>query len=77
MRRVQIALTRNPLSLVGALLVTFSSAIILTLFILEMVGFEGGPYIGILAYLVFPAIFLLGLILIPLGIRADRRRARR
>ena len=77
MRRFQIAVTRNPLSLLGALLATFSAAIVLTLFVLEMVGFDGGPYIGILAYLVFPALLLLGLILIPLGVRSERRRARR
>ena len=73
MRKLQIAFTRNPLSLAGALAATFSAAIILTLFILEMVGFEGGPYIGILAYLVFPAILLIGLIAIPIGVRRERR----
>ena len=77
MRKLQIAITRNPLSLIGALLATFSGAIIVMLVVLELIGFQLGPYTGILAFLVFPAILLLGLVLIPIGIRADRRRARR
>jgi hypothetical protein len=59
----------------GAMMVTFSAAIVATLFLLELVGFEGGPYIGILAYLIFPAILLAGLVMIPIGIRRERIRA--
>jgi len=60
------ALTRNPISLVGTAITTASGASIVTLFALELVGFVGSPYIGILAYLIFPGIFLFGLILIPI-----------
>ncbi|MBT8207651.1 MAG: NapC/NirT family cytochrome c [Acidimicrobiia bacterium] len=77
MRKLLLALTRNPVSLAGALLATFSAAIILTLFLLQWVGFEGGPYIGILAYLIFPVFFGIGLILIPLGMRREKRRRSR
>lgn len=76
MRGFLLALTRNPVSLLGALLATFSAAITLTLFILQWIGFEGGPYIGILAYLIFPLFFVGGLILIPLGMRRERKRVR-
>ncbi len=75
MRNFVLALTRNPISMVGAAIVTFSSAIVFTLFLLEVVGFEGGPYIGILAYLIFPAVLAIGLILIPIGIRRENRHA--
>jgi hypothetical protein len=71
-----IALTRNPISLLGTAIVTASAILIVTLFTLELFGLRGGPYIGILAYLVFPAIFILGLLLIPIGIVRQRRRDR-
>jgi len=67
-------LTRHPLSLVGASLTTAAAVLILSVFILQLYGFEGGPYSGILAYLVLPGFFILGLILIPIGLRMQRRR---
>jgi len=70
------ALTRHPLGLLGTALVTASALLILTLTGLELVGLHGSPYIGILAYLVLPGIFLLGLLLIPLGVARARRRER-
>ena len=77
MKSFFIALTRNPISLVGAAVVTAAGILILTLFTLDLFGFEGSPYIGILAFLVLPGIFLLGLLLIPVGIARQRRRDRR
>lgn len=77
MRSFFIALTRNPISLVGAAIVTASAILIITLFILGLFGMEGSPYIGILAYIVLPAIFVFGLLLIPIGIARQRRKDRR
>ncbi len=77
MRRRLIALTRDPLSLLGSAITTASAVIFVSLFAMELAGFHGGPYIGILAYLILPALFLFGLVLIPLGIWRGRRRARR
>ena len=68
------AMTRHPLSLTGAAIATASAILFLTFFTLELVGFEGHPYFGILAYLVIPALFVLGLLLIPLGLRRARLR---
>jgi len=70
-------ITRNPLGMAGAVLTTISAVLFLTLFALEMVGFHGGPYIGILAFLIVPGLFLLGLVLIPLGLWRERVRQRR
>ncbi len=70
-------ITRNALGMAGAVLTTVSAILFLTLFALEQVGFHGGPYLGILAFLVIPGIFLFGLVLIPLGIWRDRARHRR
>ncbi len=77
MRNFIIALTRNTISLLGVSLVTVSAVLIVTLFTIELAGFVGNPYIGILAYLILPAFLLLGLALIPIGIIRERRRARR
>ena len=77
MKRFFIALTRNPISLLGTAITTASAVLIFALFAIELVGYRGGPYLGILAFLVLPAFFALGLILIPIGILRERRRARR
>jgi hypothetical protein len=74
MRSFFAALTRHPLSLAGTAIATAAAMLFLTFFALEIVGFEGHPYFGILSYLVVPALFVLGLVLIPLGLRRARRR---
>jgi hypothetical protein len=77
LRSFFIALTRNPISLLGAAIVTASGILIVTLFTLDLMGLEGSPYIGILAFLILPAIFIFGLILIPIGIARQRARDRK
>ena len=51
--------------------------LIVTLFAIELFGFLGNPYIGIIAFLILPGVFLVGLLLIPLGVARERKRARR
>jgi len=77
MRGFLVALTRSPIGLIGAAITTASAVLIITLFAIELFGFLGNPYVGILAYLVLPAVFLGGLGLIPLGLLRQRRLARR
>ena len=60
MRSFLIALTRNPISLTGAAVTTASAVLVVTLFTLELFGMHGGAYSGIIAYLILPAIFVLG-----------------
>ena len=69
------ALIRSPVSLIGTALAAASLTLILALFAIEVVGFEGGAYLGILTYLILPAICILGLLLIPLGIHRQRLQA--
>jgi len=71
------ALTRDPVSLTGTALALASLTVILALVLLHVLGFEGSPYLGILTFLVLPLLFLLGLLLVPVGILRQRRRARR
>jgi len=77
MKKRLIAITRDPISLLGVAITTASALLIICLFTFELVGFLGNPYIGILAYLVLPAIFVFGLCLIPIGMVRERRRSRR
>lgn len=77
MRDFFASLTRDPVSLLGAAITTVSALVFLALFALELVGFHGNPYLGILAYLILPALFILGLLLIPVGVWRDRRRRRK
>jgi hypothetical protein len=69
------AITRNFVSLIGAVMTTISATLFIMLFALELVGFRGGPYLGVLAYLILPGFFVLGLLLIPIGRAWELRRA--
>jgi len=69
------SLTRNPISLVGTALAVASATLIIALFLFELMGYAGSPYIGLITYLILPVFFILGLILIPIGILMQRRRA--
>jgi len=71
------SITRNATSLVGTALALASMILIVSLFFIEKLGFEGGPYLGILTYLILPMIFVLGLILIPVGAMIWRRKMHR
>ncbi len=68
---------QNPLSLIGVVLTT-SSAIALIGFWLYDFVLPGPPhpYVGILLFLILPGVFVLGLLLIPIGISLRRRKLR-
>lgn len=70
-------LTENLISLCGTILTMISATLILSLIALELFGFHGGPYTGILVYLVFPGVFVGGLFLIPIGHWWQHRRERK
>jgi nitrate/TMAO reductase-like tetraheme cytochrome c subunit len=68
------AVTGNLLSLIGTILIAVSLLLIVALLIVQSLGFEGGAYIGIITFLMLPMAFLLGLVLVPLGLWWQRRR---
>jgi NapC/NirT cytochrome c family protein len=68
---------RNPISVAGAIIVTIAAALFLTVFAIDLLGIETNPYVGIIFFLIVPAVFVLGLALIPLGGAIERRRRRR
>src|SRR5260370_21929739 len=67
-------LGQNPITLTGAV-VTTSTALTTIAFWFYDVYLPGPPhpYIGLLVFLILPGIFVLGLLLIPLGIWLRRR----
>jgi len=67
---------KTQLGMLGASLAAVSGTLIVGLAVLAMLGYVGSPYIGIFAFLVLPGVFVLGLLLIPLGSWAARRRER-
>ncbi len=62
----------NSLTLFGATLVTFAAGAIVLLLILGAVGVAKSAYLGILTFLVFPVVFVAGLLIIPLGVLWQR-----
>ena len=67
---------QNPVSMVGVTLTTTAALLFLVVFLADLFGMHTNPYVGILFFILFPALFLLGLVLIPIGSwQARRRRA--
>ena len=76
-RNFIVSITRSTISLIGTALAVAALVLILSLFMLEQFGFEGGPYLGILTYLILPMILVTGLVLIPIGAVLWRRKMNR
>ncbi|HEY6548264.1 MAG TPA: cytochrome C [Vicinamibacteria bacterium] len=73
--RLGVHLGNNPLSLLGAALTTGAAVTLLWFWILEITSPRSvHPYIGVLLFLILPAVFLLGLLLIPVGLRRQRQK---
>jgi NapC/NirT cytochrome c family, N-terminal region len=70
-------LIHNRLSLVGEAIAALVVANLLFLFLLSSLGIQQNPYVGILAYLIFPLVALFALLLIPIGMLFERRRRRK
>jgi hypothetical protein len=69
-----VRLIHSPTSVIGMVLTTISAVLFVVVFLADLLGLYTNPYIGIIFFLVLPAIFIIGLILIPLGAWIERRR---
>ena len=69
-----VRLIRSPVSVAGMVLTTVSATLFLVVFLADLFGLHTNPYIGIVFFLILPALFVLGLVLIPLGVWVERRR---
>jgi nitrate/TMAO reductase-like tetraheme cytochrome c subunit len=72
-----VYLSNNWISLIGVIIVT--AAAVTWLIFLPVTLRQGisHPYVGIVVYLLLPGLFLLGLVLIPIGSGLKRRRLRK
>ncbi len=65
----------NPLSLAGGALTTASGITMIGYWVVELMGRSNdNPYLGIIFFLILPALFVLGLVLIPVGIYQRRKK---
>jgi len=71
------ALTRNTISLVGTAIAMAAVVMMIAFFVMSLFGFEGGAYLGILIFVILPAIFFVGVVLVPAGIWWQRRQDRK
>ncbi len=59
----------NPISLAGGAITTASGVTMIAYWIVELLGRpNSNPYLGIIFFLILPALFVLGLALIPVGV---------
>ena len=72
-----VYLSNNIVSLTGVAAVTIAGVSWLFLLPVTLRGENVHPYVGILIYLFLPAVFILGLLLIPLGVYINRRRQKK
>jgi hypothetical protein len=68
---------RNPITILGIWLTTLGAFAFVTYYVVEELGLLSSPYAGLFGFIVAPAIFLLGLVLVPVGIWWESRRRRR
>jgi len=71
------SLSRNPTSIAGAAITTAGAVAFIVYVLFETFGWVTGAYSALFGYLVAPAIFVFGLLLIPLGMWREGRRRKR
>lgn len=73
MRTVFLVALRHPLAVFGLGLTTASGLLFLALFALDVLGFISNHYVGLVSYAALPALFLIGLLAIAVGVRRSRK----
>lgn len=71
------ALVRHPVAIAGVILTTASAVAFIALVIAGLAGLFRNPYAGLVVFIAIPAVFVVGLLLIPLGMRLRRRQLER
>ena len=75
--RLLFYFSQNTLSLIGVVVTTSSAITLIGFWIYDfMLAGPPHPYVGILLFLILPAVFVFGLLLIPLGIFLRRKKLR-
>jgi hypothetical protein len=76
MRRLVVRLASHPISALGGVLAVASGFVFLALAALHLIGSAANPYADIVVFVMLPALFALGLMLVPIGLWLGRRRPR-
>ena len=69
-----ITLARHPLAIIGVIVTTASAVVFITLMIAMLAGMFTNPYAGLVVFIGIPAVFVIGLLLIPAGMWLERRK---
>src|SRR6516165_7826536 len=70
-------LSQNTLSLIGIVLTSSAALTLIGFWIYDFVlPGPPHPYVGILLFLILPGLFILGLVLVPVGLVLHRRKLR-
>ena len=72
MRPLSFAALRQPLAVLGLGLTTASALLFLGLFALDVVGLIDNHYVGLVTYAALPALFVVGLLAIAVGVFRSR-----
>jgi hypothetical protein len=65
---------RNPVTAIGLGLTTLSGIALLVFLIVQALGLIDNPYVGLVGLMLFPAVFVAGLLIMPVGILLRRRK---
>src|SRR4029450_5495926 len=68
-----ISLFHSPTVVAGIFLAALSAVLFLVVFLADLFGLHTNPYMGIVFFVILPAVFLIGLVLIPVGAWRGRR----
>lgn len=76
MRGFGLRLVTHPISAIGIVVAVASGCVFLGLAVLHLFGAPANPYADIVVFVMLPAVFALGLLLVPVGFWLQRRRPR-
>ncbi len=66
--------SKNWLTIIGSIIAGINLALIFLLFIISTIFNKGDTNLGLFIYIILPGFFILGLLLIPVGMIRERRR---
>ena len=75
--RPVVYLGQNWISRIGVVLTTTSAITLIFTYASQLMGYSFNPYVGIIIFLILPGCFVVGLLVIPVGIYWEFRRRRR
>src|SRR5689334_15707550 len=76
MKRIFPGSFYNLITLIGVAIAGLSIGVIVFMVLLEATSENPNPYMGIFAFTIVPVFLVIGLIMIPIGIRREHRRER-